>query len=329
MTAGQPLNIADFLPTGFTENDLYTMVTAVAAFFTIWSIGKVFFIRDRLGPRMKAIQQRRLEMKSELLSQRKRKKPQQNTDWMRTIVTRLKILQKSQIEGLTMNLIQAGYRSKDAIFIYAFAKLTLPFVFLALAVMFVEMDWSNPFTMDNAWGWLMIVGSGYAGARLPDVIVTNQKQKRSESIRKALPDMLDLMLICAEAGLSLVAALDRVARELGQAYPEMAEELSLTSVEIGFLPERNTALKHFAERVDLQEVRSMINVLLQTEKYGTPISQALRVLSKEFRAQRMLRAEQKAAKLPAIMTVPMIVFILPTLFVIVMAPAMIGVMDSF
>lgn len=329
MIKGQPLQIGQLLPTGVSENDFYTLVTAIAAFLTIWSIGKVFFIKDRLGPRMRAIQERRLEMKNDLISQRKRKKPQQNTDWIRTVVMSLKVLQKSQMEAISIKLVQAGYRSKDAIFIYAFAKLTLPFICLAIGVLSVEMDWNNPFIKENGMGWLIIVGAGYAGARLPDLLVSNQKMKRSEAIRKSLPDMLDLMLICAEAGLSLVAALDRVARELGQAYPEMAEELSLTSVEIGFLPERNTALKHLADRVDLQEVRSMINILLQTEKYGTPIAQALRVLSKEFRTQRMLRAEQKAAKLPAIMTVPMIVFILPTLFVIVMAPAMIGVMDAF
>ncbi|MFO1242470.1 MAG: type II secretion system F family protein [Rickettsiales bacterium] len=329
MISGQPLNFTALLPFGLTENDFYTAITAVLAFLTIWSIGKAFFIRDRLGPRMKAIQERRQEMKNELLAQRKRKKPQKNTDWMRSIVTRLQILKKSQADAVSMKLIQAGYRTKDAIIVYAFAKLTLPFICLAIGAILSDMNWRNPFAETDFWKWLIVVGAGFIGARLPDIMVTNMKLKRSDKIRKSLADTLDLMLICAEAGLSLVAALDRVARELGQAYPEMAEELSLTSVEIGFLPDRNTALKHFAERVDLQEVRSMVNVLLQTEKYGTPIAQALRVLSREFRTQRMLRAEQKAAKLPAIMTVPMIIFILPTLFVIVMTPAMIGVMDAF
>jgi tight adherence protein C len=110
--------------------------------------------------------------------------------------------------------------------------------------------------------------------------------------------------------------------------PELAEEFSLTSVELGFLPERAVALKHLGERVDIKEMRGLVNVIVQTEKYGTPIAQALRVLSREFRTERMLRAEQKAARLPALMTVPMIVFILPTLFIIVMAPAIIGVMDT-
>jgi tight adherence protein C len=163
----------------------------------------------------------------------------------------------------------------------------------------------------------------YFGFKLPGLLVVNARTKRFYAIQKSLSDTLDLMMICAEAGLSLAAALDRVARELGGTYPEMAEELSLTSIEMGFLPDRKRALLNFTERVDMPEIRGITGVLIQTEKYGTPIAQALRVLASEFREQRMLRAEQKAARLPAIMTVPMIIFILPTLFIVVMAPAII------
>ncbi len=131
------------------------------------------------------------------------------------------------------------------------------------------------------------------------------------------------MTICAEAGLSLATMLDRVSRELAIAYPEIAEEMAMTSVEIGFLPDRNQALSNLAERCTLREVRGIVSVFIQTEKYGTPIAQALRVLSAEFRQARMLRAEQKAARLPALMTVPMIVFILPTLFIVILAPAIV------
>ena len=329
MVPGQRFHLGDVLPSGITEDDVYTLLVSLAAFFLVWSIGRVFFVGNRLEARMKVIQQRRTEMKNDLIGQRRRKKPQNNTDWMRTIVTRLQLLKKNQIEGVSMKLVRAGYRSKDAIVVYAFAKLTMPFVMLAGGIVLADIDWNAPFAEPDMWKWLIVIGAGFIGTRLPDIMLSNQKQKRGKQIQKSLADTLDLLLICAEAGLSLVAGLDRVARELGQAYPEMAEELSLTSVEIGFLPERNIALKHFAERIDLPEVRSMVNVLLQTEKYGTPIAQALRVLSREFRTQRMLRAEQKAAKLPAIMTVPMIVFILPTLFIIVLTPAMIGVMDAF
>lgn len=324
---GQPLDIARLLPVGITENDVFTLLAALAAFGIVWSIGSGVRERDRLGPRLKAMQERRKEMHRVASAPARRKKQTQNTDWMKSVVSRLKVVKESQADRVENLLIQAGIRFQDAIVIYAFAKLIMPFVGLALGVAFSGINWSNPFDASQAVGWLILIGLGYIFARLPDMVVSRLRSKRYYNIRRALSDTLDLMLICAEAGLSLSAAIDRVARELGNAYPEMAEELSYTSIEIGFLPDRGMALRHFAERVDIQEIRSIVNVLLQTEKYGTPVSQALRVLSRDFRTERMLRAEQKAAKLPALMTVPMIVFILPTLMVVILAPALIKVMD--
>jgi tight adherence protein C len=140
--------------------------------------------------------------------------------------------------------------------------------------------------------------------------------------------LLDLLVICAEAGLSLDAALNRVADEMTASAPALADELALTSVELNFLPERRMALDNFARRADLPAIRGVVNTLIQTEKYGTPLSQSLRVLSAEFREQRMLRAEEKAARLPATLTVPMILFILPTLFIVLVGPAMIDVYDK-
>lgn len=327
MQRGQPLQFSDLVPFGLSTDDFLTLVVTVASFFLIWSIGNGFIERDKMGPRLKALQERRKELRGEAIKPRKRKREQGSNDWMKTIVSSFKIIQENQSQKITMSLVQAGYRSRDAIIVYAFAKLVCPFAGLIIGFMAVDINWDDPFTREDAMDWLIIIGGGYISARLPDLIVTNGRQKRHHAIRRALADTLDLMLICAEAGLSLTASLDRVARELGQAYPEMGEELRLTSIEIGFLPERNIALKHLAERVDMPEIRSIVNVLLQTEKYGTPVSQALRVLSRDFRTERMLRAEQKAAKLPALMTVPMIVFILPTLFVVIISPAVIKVLD--
>ena len=161
-----------------------------------------------------------------------------------------------------------------------------------------------------------------------DLIVTNAIQKRTEAIRLALLDALDLLVICAEAGLTLDAAFSRVSRELGMAYPELADEFSLTSIELGFLPERRQALENLSRRVDLQSMRGVVTTLVQTERYGTPLASSLRVLSAEFRNERMMRAEEKAARLPAIMTVPLILFILPTLFVVIMGPAACSIADS-
>jgi tight adherence protein C len=168
------------------------------------------------------------------------------------------------------------------------------------------------------------VSGAYLGLKLPWIILNRIRKKRYLKIQRALSDTLDLMTVCAEAGLSMPAAMDRVARELGTVYPEMAEELALTTIEISFYPDRNRALTNFAHRCDIKEVRGIVTVLIQTEKYGTPIAQALRVLSSEFRGSRMMRAEGKAARLPAIMTLPMILFILPTVFIVIITPAVIN-----
>src|SRR6185369_8296148 len=154
-------------------------------------------------------------------------------------------------------------------------------------------------------------------------------KRRQKAIQKALPDGLDLLVICAEAGLSLDGALTRVAREIGQATPELADELGLTAIELGFLPNRTEALRNLQKRVELPSIRGVVNTLAQTERYGTPLASSLRVLTAEFRDQRMMKAEEKAGRLPATLTVPMILFILPTLFVILVGPAIIQVIHTF
>jgi tight adherence protein C len=175
---------------------------------------------------------------------------------------------------------------------------------------------------------LLVVAAVGAGWFAPELYVKNRTTKRQVALQRALPDGLDLLVICAEAGLSLDAALERVSQEIGPSSPELGEELALTSVELGFLPERRQALVNLNRRTDLPAIRGVVNTLLQTEKYGTPLSQSLRVLSSEFREQRLLKAEEKAARLPATLTVPMIVFILPTLFIVLVGSAIISVMDN-
>jgi tight adherence protein C len=165
--------------------------------------------------------------------------------------------------------------------------------------------------------------------KAPDIWLKNKVNKRSDAVRKGLPDALDLLVICAEAGLTVDAAFNRVAKELGKAYPELGDEFGLTAIELGFLNERRNAFENLAERVDLEAVRGVVTTMIQTEKYGTPLASALRVLSAEFRNERMMRAEEKAARLPAIMTVPLILFILPVLFVVILGPAACSISDNF
>jgi len=183
------------------------------------------------------------------------------------------------------------------------------------------------------WSWLrryMTVAGVLVGAyKAPDVWLKNKVTKRSHAVRKGLPDALDLLVICAEAGLTVDAAFGRVAKELGKAYPELGDEFGLTAIELGFLNERRQAFENLAMRVDLEAIRGVVTTMIQTEKYGTPLASALRVLSAEFRNERMMRAEEKAARLPAIMTVPLILFILPTLFIVILGPAACAISDSF
>jgi hypothetical protein len=157
----------------------------------------------------------------------------------------------------------------------------------------------------------------------------NAADKRAKQLQLALPDGLDLMVICAEAGLSLDATLVRVSRELGNTWPELAEEFGITAAELTFLPDRRTAFDNLNNRTDSDGIRGVVNTLQQTAKFGTPLAQSLRVLAAEFRDTRMFKAEEKAARLPALMTVPMILFILPTLFIVLMGPAALGIIDTF
>jgi tight adherence protein C len=173
---------------------------------------------------------------------------------------------------------------------------------------------------------------GFAGIAVggftPSVAVKNSIQNRQRKIQLGLPDALDLFVICAEAGLGLEAAIVRVAREIGAGAPELADELGLTAIELGFLPNRRDALANLTRRVDAAPIRNLVNTLTQTERYGTPLAQSLRVLAAEFRNMRMMKAEEKAARLPATLTVPMIVFIMPPLFAVLIGPAIVQIMAS-
>ncbi len=173
-----------------------------------------------------------------------------------------------------------------------------------------------------------VAGTLVGSYKAPDLWLSNKVKKRSDAVRKGLPDALDLLVICAEAGLTVDAAFNRVAKELGKAYPELGDEFGLTAIELGFLNERRQAFENLATRVDLEAVRGVVTTMIQTEKYGTPLASALRVLSAEFRNERMMRAEEKAARLPAIMTVPLILFILPTLFIVILGPAACSISDN-
>jgi tight adherence protein C len=230
-----------------------------------------------------------------------------------------------QIKGDKQKLLRsAGYSDQQAIVVFWSVKLVLGFgsmVFLSIFLLSGGGEWQTEMA-------LAVGCSIFAAISGPDIFVKWRRKTRLRNIERALPDGLDLLVICAEAGLSLDAGLKRVADEFITVVPELAEELLLTSVELNFLPDRRQALANLAQRADVAAFRGVTATLIQTEKYGTPLAQALRTLATESRENRLLHAEEKAARLPAILTVPMIVFILPALFIVLAAPAFIKVAEK-
>jgi tight adherence protein C len=309
-----------------------TMLAAVGVFAVAMAIYGAVTVRNPMTKRVKALNERREQLKAGITAsttKRRAKLVRKNrtADRMRTFLGKLQVLQEEQIKEVQQKLAQAGIRSKDLAVAVIFGRLVLPIVFGGLAAFLIyglEM-WPELSSMKRSGATMAALILGY---KAPDLFVDNKRQKRTDAIRKGLPDALDLLVICAEAGLTVDAAFSRVAKELGRAYPELGEEFALTSIELGFLTERRQAFENLAYRVNLDSVKGVVTTMIQTEKYGTPLASALRVLSAEFRNERMMRAEEKAARLPAIMTVPLILFILPCLFIVILGPAACSLSDA-
>jgi tight adherence protein C len=307
-------------------------LAALATFAVLVAIYAAATARDPMGKRVKALNERREQLKAGIVAsttKRRRKITNKNemADKVRDILSSLKMLQEEQVVKAQAKLMQAGIRSKDLAFVVIFARFVLPVVFGSFAVFMVYYVDYFP-----AWGafkkYGLVAGTLLLAYKAPDLWLKNKIQKRTHAVRKGLPDALDLLVICAEAGLTVDAAFGRVARELGRAYPELGDEFALTSIELGFLTDRRFAFENLARRIDLDSIRGVVTTMIQTEKYGTPLASALRVLSAEFRNERMMRAEEKAARLPAIMTVPLILFILPVLFIVILGPAACSINDA-
>jgi len=306
-------------------------VIVVAILFAIYT---ALTIRDPMTKRVKALNERREELKAGITASSGPKKRaklirrSETTDSIRMFLDKLKVLQDSQLAEAQQKLAQAGIRNKEWAVAVILGRMVAPIVLgLIAATMLYWTDMYPLLTSFKRFMWFAAaVGLGYKG---PDIYLQNITTKRTDLVRKGLPDALDLLVICAEAGLTVDAAFNRVARELGRAYPELGEEFSLTAIELSFLSERRQAFENLAYRVKLESIKGVVTTMVQTEKYGTPLASALRVLSAEFRNERMMRAEEKAARLPAIMTVPLILFILPVLFIVILGPAACSIADAF
>ena len=309
-----------------------TALTAIATFAVLIAVYAATTVRDPMAKRVKALNERREQLKAGIVaSTSKRRRNITNksemADKVRSLLANFKMLQEEQVVKAQQRLMQAGIRSKDMAFVVIFARFVLPVVAGVIAVVGVYvLDWFPEWGAFKKYG--LVAGTLLLSYKAPDLYLKNRITKRSHAIRKGLPDALDLLVICAEAGLTVDASFGRVARELGKAYPELGDEFALTSIELGFLTDRRMAFENLAMRIDLDAVRGVVATMIQTEKYGTPLASALRVLSAEFRNERMMRAEEKAARLPAIMTVPLILFILPVLFIVILGPAACSINDA-
>lgn len=312
----------------FSPETAITVMAGLAAFGIVWAVWWALVVPDLMSTRAKRLRRRQDELRAGMLSTRRQAQHKAAAmGLMRRVTLRLNLLKAKTGSKTVERLAQAGWRSKDALVIFVFMKLVLPFVFAAGA--FFLFNVMQLVELDETMAMLAPIAGLALGAYAPETFVKNAITKRQKLLQQGLPDAIDLLVICAEAGLSLDAALNRVSHEIQRASPEIAEEIGLTAIELGFLPERRQALDNFLKRCPLPAVRGIVNTLLQTEKYGTPLANALRVLAAEYREERMLKAEAKAARLPALLTVPMIVFIMPSLFVVIIGPAAIGIIDNF
>ncbi|CAA7625893.1 type II secretion system F family protein [Magnetospirillum sp. UT-4] len=306
---------------------LIVTVATLAAFVSVLALGVPLASRDQLAGRLKAVAERRRELSA---SQRERLgggrfQPRRHVGLMKAVIARLNLQELLEARDLKLKLARAGYRGNTAAVTFIFSRVALPVVLLVAALLYV---YSPAFGDRPATTRLMVALSAFiAGSYVPALWLANLVQRRRQALTRAFPEALDLMVICVEAGQSVEGALIRVTEELGSSSPALAEEMGLAAAELAFLGDRRLAWDNLAERTGLPLFKSLATALVQSEKYGTPVSQALRVLAQETRESRMAAAEKKAAALPAKLTVPMITFFLPVLFLVIAGPAVIQVMQ--
>ena len=302
---------------------LWASVAAIMVFATIVTLTVPMMGADKLDKRIKSVQNRREELRRksrEAIEKGSSKlRGQEKRTLTRQIVESLNLQKLFEDPAIKEKLTQAGFRGNGPVMTFYFFRLAAPillFIGAALYLMFV-----NDFGLPNITRWCAALGLGMLGYYAPNLYVTNAAQKRRESIMTSFPDALDLLLICVESGMSIEAAFQKVAGEIGSQSIELAEELSLTTAELSYLQDRRMAYENLAKRTNHPGVKAVATALIQAERYGTPLGQALRVMAKENRDMRLANAEKKAASLPAKLTVPMIVFFLPVLFVVILGPA--------
>lgn len=307
-----------------TQEDMIVAAVGFSSFLAIVFVWRALLEPKPASDRMKDLKQRREALKEGLLNPTASSRSdvkRSSMGMMRKIVDRLDLMRGDVAKETSAKLARAGLRTKDAMVAYIFFKLALPFISGAVGLIVINIF--APENIAYVQRILLALIVAVSAFFLPDMYINSLTKKRQKDLQKGLPDALDLLVVCAQAGLSLDSAISRVAREIGFSSPAIGEEFSLTALELGFLPERRQALENLKMRTGLKDIQAVVSTLVQAEKYGTPLAYALKVLSAEFRRERLMRAEEKAARLPAIMTLPLAMFILPVLFMVVIGPAII------
>jgi len=307
---------------------LVTIFAAIAAGATVLTLAMPLVANDTLNQRMNAV-----AIEREKIRQRERERlargekvslRQSPRQYMKTIVEQFNLTEWLGQEAARQKLVQAGYRGQSPYVVFLFFRLIIPLISLVTAVLYMFVLTHFEQTALVKLG--ICLGATYSGMQLPYLFLKNKIQRRQVSIRRAFPDALDLLLICVESGMSIEVAFRRVSQEIGTQSVALAEELTLTTAELSYLPDRRQAYENLALRTDLEGVKAVCMALQQSERYGTPLAQSLRVMAQENRDMRMLEAEKKAAALPPKLTVPMILFFLPALFIVILGPAAMKVM---
>ena len=315
------------LPFETSLDELVVVSAGISIFFAIIVAWLPFITKVPNGQRMKSLKLRRSDLMNKATKAQNRGLKDKGVGFAGKLVARMKLLKGATADAAQEKLLKAGFRSRDAVVIFLFMKLALPLTFaLAALILFYGL---NLYKLEPMMRMFVSLGAVIVGAYAPDVYVKNAADKRRAVLTKSLPDALDLMVICTESGLNLDGALLRSAREMRLSSPELADELELTSIELGFLTDRREALENFAKRTGLPSVEALVSTLSQAEKYGTPLASSLKVLANEMRDERLMKAEEKAAKLPATLTIPMVIFIMPALFIVLIGPGIIQAVDSF
>ncbi|MEQ9143109.1 MAG: type II secretion system F family protein [Parvibaculaceae bacterium] len=310
----------------FSLENIVMLLTAVAAFATVLTLATPMFATDKLGTRLKQVSTEREALRRAHREQLERERDgrklrQDPKDFIKRFVDKLNLMQLMESDAIRGKLKKAGFRGQAPVYSFMFFRFVMPIILFVITILY--LFFANSFGLEPMARIAASFGAAFIGFYLPNVFVENMIARRQDSIRKAFPDALDLLLICVESGMSVEAAFHKVASEVGTQSVELAEELSLTTAELSYLQDRRQAYENLALRTGLEGVKAVTMSLIQAERYGTPLGSALRVMAQENRDMRMAAAEKKAAGLPPKLTVPMIAFFLPVLFFVILGPAVI------